>query len=90
MAKFAPADDQFAKLTVADRNGFAVGDFSQNLIFGTVGGFLLFYLTSVSGISAAVGATIFLFVRWVNVFWDPWVGSMVDKSPVTKDGNLLR
>lgn len=90
MAKFAPADDQFAKLTSADRNGFAVGDFSQNLIFGTVGGFLLFYLTSISGISAAVGATIFLVVRWINVFWDPWVGSMVDRSPVTKDGKYRK
>ena len=41
---------------------------------------LLFYLTTVFGISAAAGATIFLIVRWVNVFWDPWVGTVVDKS----------
>lgn len=86
MAKFAPMDDEFAKLTPADRHGFAVGDFSQNLIFGTVGGFLLFYLTSIAGISAAAGATIFLVVRWCNVFWDPWTGSMIDKHKVTKDG----
>ena len=39
---------------------------------------LLFYLTTVYGISAAVGATIFLVVRWVNVFRIR-VGAFVDK-----------
>ena len=41
---------------------------------------MLFFLTTVNGISAAAGATIFLVVRWINVVWDPWVGATVDKS----------
>lgn len=72
--------DEFAKLSWGERIAYGAGDLAQNLIFGTIGSMLLFYLTTVFGISAAVGATIFLIVRWVNVFWDPWVGTVVDKS----------
>lgn len=74
------AEKEFAKLSWGERISYGAGDLAQNLIFGTVGSMLLFYLTTVFGISAAVGATIFLVVRWVNVFWDPWVGAVVDKS----------
>lgn len=72
--------NEFAKLSWGERIAYGAGDLAQNLIFGTIGSMLLFYLTTAFGISAAVGATIFLIVRWVNVFWDPWVGTVVDKS----------
>lgn len=62
------AKDEFAKLSWKERVSYGAGDLAQNLIFGTVGSMLLFYLTTVFGISATVGATIFLIVRWVNVF----------------------
>ena len=72
--------DEFAKLSWRERISYGAGDLAQNLIFGTVGSMLLFYLTTVYGISAAAGATIFLIVRWVNVFWDPWVGAFVRQA----------
>lgn len=72
--------DEFAKLSWRERICYGAGDLAQNLIFGTIGSMLLFYLTTVFGISAVAGATIFLIVRWINVFWDPWVGTVVDKS----------
>lgn len=72
-------NDEFAKLSWRERISFALGDFAQNLIFGTVGGFLLFYLTTVNGIATGIGATIFLVVRLINVVWDPFVGAFVDK-----------
>ncbi|MDV2910450.1 MFS transporter [Pediococcus acidilactici] len=78
------AKDEFAKLSWKERVSYGAGDLAQNLIFGTVGSMLLFYLTTVFGISATVGATIFLIVRWVNVFWDPWVGAVVDRSHFKK------
>lgn len=71
--------DEFAKLSWRERISYGAGDLAQNLIFGTIGSMLLFYLTTVYGLSAAAGATIFLIVRWINVFWDPWVGTVVDK-----------
>lgn len=78
------AKDEFAKLSWKERVSYGAGDLAQNLIFGTVVSMLLFYLTTVFGISATVGATIFLIVRWVNVFWDPWVGAVVDRSHFKK------
>lgn len=48
-------NNEFAKLTTWDRVSYGLGDFAQNLVFGTVGGFLLFYLTNINGISAGVG-----------------------------------
>ena len=74
------AVNEFAKLSWRERICYGAGDLAQNLIFGTIGSMLLFYLTTVFGISAAAGATIFLIVRWVYVFWDPLVGTVVDKS----------
>ncbi|WP_461244942.1 MFS transporter [Secundilactobacillus muriivasis] len=74
------AEKEFAKLSWGERISYGAGDLAQNLIFGTVGSMLLFYLTTVFGISATVGATIFLIVRWINVFWDPYVGAVVDRS----------
>lgn len=76
----ADSNNEFAKLSWGERISYGAGDLAQNLIFGTIGSMLLFYLTTVYGISAAAGATIFLVVRWVNVFWDPWVGTVVDKK----------
>jgi len=81
-------NDEFAKLSLMDRVAYGLGDFAQNLVFGTVGGFLLFYLSTVNGISAATGATIFLIVRLVNVVWDPWVGATVDRRD-PKGGKYL-
>lgn len=79
-------NDEFAKLSLYERIAYGSGDLAQNLVFGTVGGFLLTYLTTVNMISTAAGATIFLIVKWSNVFWDPWVGAFVDKQKVTKNG----
>ncbi|WP_195318706.1 MFS transporter [Weissella cibaria] len=81
-------NDEFAKLSLMDRVAYGLGNFAQNLVFGTVGGFLLFYLSTVNGISAATGATIFLIVRLVNVVWDPWVGATVDRRD-PKGGKYL-
>ncbi|MDR1728716.1 MAG: MFS transporter [Acidobacteriota bacterium] len=75
----AAGRDEYAKLSLGERIGYGLGDFAQNLVFGTVGGFLLLYLTTVNGIASATGAFIFTFVRVFNVFWDPWVGTFVDK-----------
>lgn len=82
----AQPTNEFAKLSWSERIAYGAGDLAQNLIFGTIGSMLLFYLTTVYGISSAIGATIFLIVRWINVVWDPWVGTVVDKAKVTKHG----
>ncbi|MDR3190820.1 MAG: MFS transporter [Lactobacillaceae bacterium] len=72
--------DEFVKLSLRERLSYGFGDFAQNLVFGTVGGYLLFYMTNIDGISAASGALIFMIVRSINVVWDPYVGAAVDKN----------
>ena len=43
--------NEFAKLSWRERICYGAGDLAQNLIFGTIGSMLLFYLTTVFGIS---------------------------------------
>ncbi|MED4226245.1 MFS transporter [Neobacillus cucumis] len=71
--------DEYRKINLSERIGYGLGDFAQNLVFGTVGGFLALYLTTVNAIGTAAAGFIFLFVRIVNVFWDPMVGTYVDR-----------
>ena len=71
--------DEYHKLTRGERIGYGMGDFAQNLVFGTIGGFLALHMLTVNTISTATAGFIFLFVRIVNVFWDPMVGTYVDK-----------
>lgn len=71
--------DEYHELTLGERIGYGMGDFAQNLVFGTVGGFLALYMTTVNAIGTATAGFIFLFVRIINVFWDPMVGTFVDK-----------
>ena len=37
--------DEYHELTLGERIGYGMGDFAQNLVFGTVGGFLALYMT---------------------------------------------
>lgn len=71
--------DEYHKLTRGERIGYGMGDFAQNLVFGTIGGFLALHMLTVNTISTAAAGFIFLFVRIINVFWDPMVGTFVDK-----------
>ena len=71
--------DEYHKLTRGERIGYGLGDFAQNLVFGTIGGFLALHMLTVNAIGTAAAGFIFLFVRILNVFWDPMVGTFVDK-----------
>ncbi|MXP49939.1 MFS transporter [Pantoea sp. Eser] len=71
--------DEYNKLTRGERIGYGMGDFAQNLVFGTIGGFLALHMLTVDTISTATAGFIFLFVRIINVLWDPMVGTYVDK-----------
>ena len=64
-----------------------MGDFAQNLVFGTIGGFLALHMLTVNTISTATAGFIFLFVRIINVFWDPMVGTSWINEP-QKQGNI--
>ena len=69
----------FYKLNWLQRIGFGSGDLAQNLIYQTIGMYLLLFYTNVYGIDPAAVAVMFLVVRLVDVLWDPLVGTYVDK-----------
>lgn len=43
-------EDEYKKLSLGERIGYGLGDFAQNLTFGTVGGFLALYMTTVNAL----------------------------------------
>ena len=69
----------FYKLSWIQRIGFGSGDLAQNLIYQTVGMYLLIFYTNVYGLRPETAAVMFLIVRLVDVVWDPLVGAFVDK-----------
>lgn len=68
------------KLTWKERVGYCSGEIAQNLIYQTVSIWLLFYYTTVYGLEPKVAALMFLIVRIIDVLWDPFVGTLVDRS----------
>ncbi len=70
--------DEYHKLTRGERIGYGMGDFAQNLVFGTIGVFWLAYADGKYH-QHGNGRLYFSFVRIINVFWDPMVGTYVDK-----------
>ena len=67
------------KLGWGVRLGFGAGDLAQNLVFSTVGTYLLFFCTDVVGLAPTAAATMFLVVQLVDVFWNPFVGVFIDR-----------
>lgn len=90
--EFMAADvknNEYAKLTTAERVGYGLGDFAQNLVFGTVGGFLAVYMLQINALPAFMGTTLFLLVRALNAVTDPLIGTFVDKH-MFKGGDKYR
>ena len=59
--------DEYHKLTRGERIGYGMGDFAQNLVFGTIGGFLCFAYADGKYHQHGNGRLYFSFVRIINV-----------------------
>lgn len=68
------------KLTWKERTGYCSGEIAQNLIYQTVSIWLLYYYTNVYGLKPETAALMFLIVRIIDVLWDPFVGTLVDRK----------
>lgn len=68
------------KLSFLENFGFGLGDMASNFFFQTFGIFLLYYYTDVFGIEAAAAGTMFLVTRLVDVFTDPAMGIIADRT----------
>ena len=70
----------YYKLSWRERTGYCSGELALNLIYQTVSIWLMFYYTNVYGIEPGIAAILFLVVRIIDVIWDPFVGTFVDRA----------
>lgn len=68
------------KVTVVEKVAYGLGDMASNLFYQTFTMFLLYFYTDVFGISAAAAGTMFLVVRMLDTFYDPFVGALADRT----------
>ncbi|APX73228.1 MFS transporter [Companilactobacillus allii] len=59
---------------------YGMTDMASNLIWQIVGLYLLFYYTTVLGLSAAFAGTLFLMVRFIDAFDGMFFGFMIDHT----------
>lgn len=72
--------DEYTKLSVPRKIGYACGDFACNMSWSLVSAYLVFFLTDVALINATVvGAIIFLSKFWDAVN-DPVIGALADRT----------
>ena len=76
----SPLDDSGQKLKIRERLAYGVGDIGGNLVFAPVSAFLLFYLTDIAGIGAAIAGTLLLLGRVLDGTLDLIVGTLIDRT----------
>lgn len=67
-------------IKLREKISYAVGDIAQNLVQTPLTAFLLFYLTDLVGIGAAIAGTILLFGQLLNGVTDLIIGYLIDKT----------
>lgn len=69
-----------AKLSMLERIGYGIGDYSANLIYASISAFLLLYYTNVVGASAAMAASVIAVSKFFDGISDLVMGVIVDRT----------
>ncbi|MFA6707446.1 MAG: MFS transporter, partial [Sphaerochaetaceae bacterium] len=69
-----------AKLSKRIKIGFGVGDLGGNLFFTTIGFYLLYYLTDIVELSAALAGTVLMIGKIWDAITDPITGYYSDRT----------
>lgn len=67
-------------IRLREKLSYAVGDIAQNMVQTPLTAFLLFYLTNMVGIGAAIAGTILLFGQLLNGLSDLVIGYLIDRT----------
>lgn len=67
-------------LTLREKLAYGGGDLGFNLLFGSIGSFLLYFYTDVFGITAAQAGLVLLAARLWDAVWDLALGAIVDRT----------
>lgn len=73
---------------MADKLGYAFGDFGNDFTFMLSSIFMMKFYTDVMGVSAALVGTLMMVARFVDAITDVTMGQIVDRSKPTKDGKF--
>jgi len=73
---------------LADKVGYALGDFGNDFTFMLSTMFLMKFYTDVMGVSAGLVGLMMMVARFVDAFTDVTMGQIVDRSPTTKNGKF--
>lgn len=68
------------RVGLRERLAYGVGDVGGNLIFAPIAAFLLFYLTDIAGIGAAIAGTLLLIGRVLDGTLDLIIGTLIDRT----------
>ncbi|MCR3759582.1 MFS transporter [Clostridium felsineum] len=68
------------KVSFKEKISYAFGDLSNNIIYGSMGAFLVFYYTDVAKVSAAAIGSIMIISRLLDGILDILMGIIVDKT----------
>jgi GPH family glycoside/pentoside/hexuronide:cation symporter len=69
-----------ARLSVARKAGFAIGDYACNLYWQSISLFLLFYYTDAVGLSATTAGLIYMVASIFDGMIDPVMGTIADRT----------
>lgn len=73
---------------MADKIGYAFGDFGNDFTFMLSSMFMMKFYTDVMGVSAGIVGLLMMVARFVDAFTDVTMGQIVDRSKPTKDGKF--
>ena len=73
---------------LADKIGYAFGDFGNDFTFILTASWMMIFYTSVMHVSAAIVGTVMMLARFVDAVTDVTMGQIVDRSRPTKDGKF--
>lgn len=76
-----------ARLTVAEKISYGLGDAGGTIVTGLISNFLTFFYTDIFGLTPAIVGTLFLVLRVIDAISDPLIGIMADRT-ATKMGQF--
>lgn len=80
MSASTAAVDEYTKLSVPKKIGYACGDFACNMSWSLVSAYLVFFLTDVALINATVVGVIIFVSKFWDAINDPVIGSLADRT----------
>jgi sugar (glycoside-pentoside-hexuronide) transporter len=80
MEKESIAGKATGKISFGEGVGFGLGNFGAMFVWNTMTLFMVYFLTDVAGVVAAIAGTIIFSVRFFDALFDPIVGFITDRT----------